>query len=477
MRRRSLALALLAVAAPNHRSIAQQTRAALARGTLAITNVAVIPMASDTVLRDATVLVHDGRIAAVGPSASTAIPPGTRRIDGRGRYLLPGLADMHAHLYADEPSPDSVAPYELGVYLANGVTAARLMIGTPAQLRLRRDVEAGRVLGPQLWSASPQLTGRPATNARVVTTPDEARAAVREAVDAGYDFVKLTTFITVPVYDAVVEEAKRRGIRVIGHVDAQVGLARAFAAGQQIEHLDNYLESVLADSAPMKTSVSDRGVFQPRNWESIDYIDDRKVAEIAGATARARVWSTPTLTMFKTAFGIRVSDDEIRARPDFAVMPPAFRAMYLRGRDRYWSNAPSETRRRRWVETRNRLVKAIHDSGGKILAGSDTPEWLLTYGWTLHRELESLVEAGLTPYEALVTATRNPAEYLGEAAQWGTIERGKRADLVLLSANPLQDIRHTMRIEGVAIGGRWLDDRERARLIALATEKLSAGER
>ena len=470
--RRTLLLSVAAFAASPLG--AQTTRAALARGAaFAITNVSVIPMTADLVLPGATVLVRDGRIVAVGPSRTVAVPAATRRIDGRGKYLIPGLADMHAHLYADESAPDSVAPYELGVFLANGVTAARLMIGTPAQLALRREVEAGRVLGPQLWSASPQLTGRPTTNARVVTTAEDARAAVAEVVAAGYDFVKLTTFITLPVYDAIVDEASRRGIRVVGHVDAQVGLARAFEAGQQIEHLDNYLESVLADTAPMKGSVSDRGVFQPKNWESLDYVDDAKVARIAGATARANVWSTPTLTMFKTAFGIRLSDEEIRGRPDFAVMPPAFRAMYLRGRDRYWANAPSEERRRRWVDIRNRLVKAIHDSGGRIMAGSDTPEWLLTYGWTLHRELESLVAAGLSPYEALVAGTRNPAEYLRASADWGTIEPGKRADLVLLSANPLADIRNTTRIEGVSIGGRWLDAGERARLIDAARSAVS----
>src|SRR5688500_12638289 len=233
--------------------LAQATRGALHPGTWAITGVTVIPMTSDTLLRNATVLVRDGRIAEVGPAARVRVPAGAGRIDGRGRFLIPGLADMHTHLHSDDAVPDSVAPWELGVMLANGITAARLMIGTPEHLVLRREVQAGRIEGPQLWVASPQFAGRPSDNGRVVDTPEAARAAVDEIADAGYDFIKLTLHITRPVYDAITEAAKRRGIRVVGHVALQVGVARAIEAGQQIEHLDGYFETVLADSAPMRT--------------------------------------------------------------------------------------------------------------------------------------------------------------------------------------------------------------------------------
>jgi hypothetical protein len=251
-----------------------------------------------------------------------------------------------------------------------------------------------------------------------------------------------------------------------------VGVARALAAGQHIEHLDNYLESVLADSAPTRESVSDLGVFYPKRWASLDYVDDAKVERIAGATARARVWTTPTLTMFKQAFGLGQTDEDIRSRPDWGMMPASVRDLYLRARKSYWAKAPSEGRRTRWVGVRNRLVKAIADSGGHIMAGSDTPEWFLGYGFTLHRELESLVEAGLTPWQALAAATRSPAEFLHALAQWGTIEPGKRADLVLVSADPLADIHNTTRIEGVAVGGRWLARAELDRLVATATRRL-----
>ncbi len=445
---------------------------AAGQATFAITDVAVVPMTADTVLTGTTVVVREGRIVAVAPSRSEKLPAGARRIDGSGKYLIPGLADMHTHLYSDGETPDSVAPHELGVMVANGVTVARLMIGTPEHLALRRDVAEGRIIGPRLWVASPQFTGEPGDNARVVTTPEEARAAVREVKAAGYDFVKLTTEISVPVYEAIVSEGRRQGIRIIGHVDPRVGVRRALEAGQQIEHLDNYLETVLADSAPMRTSVSNYGLFKPSNWESLDYIDDAKVQQIAEATVRAGVFSTPTLTIFNTAFAKGETDAVMRSRPDWAMIPPKIRALYLGARTKYWKTAATEERRRRYVETRNRITKVIADKGGKLLAGSDTPEWLMAYGWTLHRELEHFVEAGLTPYQALETATRNPAEFLGETKEWGTIEPGKRADLVLVTGNPLENIRNTAKIEAVSVGGRWVPRAELERMIAMASERL-----
>ena len=452
---------------------AQASRSALAPGTWAINGVTVIPMTAEPVIRDATVLVVDGRITAVGPTRSIRVPSGARRIDGRGKFLIPGLADMHTHLYADDEVPDSVAPSELGVMVANGVTATRLMIGTPEHLALRRDIEAGRIAGPQLWISSPQFSGRRQdSNKMLVTTPDEARAAVREVAEAGYDFIKLTLNITPEVYEAVVAEAGQRNIRIVGHVDARVGVPRALAAGQHVEHLDNYMETVLADSAPSRASVSDIGVFRPANWATIDYVDDRKVEWLAGLTARSRTFTTPTLSMFRSSFAEGIPDSVIRRRPDWDLITPPVRSLYLRGRDRYWANPPAAERRARYVAVRNRMVKAIADSGGTIMAGSDTPEWFNVYGFALHRELEALVGAGLTPLQALAAATVNPAAFLGAGAEWGTVQPGRRADLVLLDANPLEDIRNTTRIQGVSLGGRWFTRPELQSMIQTAARRL-----
>lgn len=445
----------------------------VASEALAITHVEVITMADGRRLPDATVVVRGGRIAAVGPAASIPVPAGARQIDGRGRYLIPGLADMHGHLFADDWVADSVAPYELGVYLAHGVTTLRLQIGTPQHLVLRRQVQAGELAGPRLWVSSPMLSGDSARNTLLARTPDQGRAAVRTAHQAGYDLVKLTTNITPDVYDAIVAEARGLGIRVTGHVDPRVGVARALAAGQQIEHFDNYMESVLADSAPSRVSVSDVGAYRVANWNSLLHVDMRKVEALAGATARAGVYVTPTWGFFQSWFARAITIEDVRARPDFALVPPAMRAPYERAFARYWANPPSEELRARYIAIRNRMIRALADSGGRIMAGSDGPGGLQVYGWMMHRELEALVAAGLSPAEALHAATVAPAEYLGVVAEQGTIEVGKRADLVLLARDPLADIRNTTAIVGVGSGGRWFTERDLQGMVEAARLRLN----
>ncbi|MEO5799753.1 MAG: amidohydrolase family protein, partial [Gemmatimonadales bacterium] len=364
---------------------------------------------------------------------------------------------MHSHLYADEWVADSVGRYELGVYLANGVTTARMMIGTPLHQTLRKAIEAGGIAGPQLWIASPEFSGQKQLHGRLVTTPDEARRAVREVADSGFDFIKVTTDITLPVYDAIVSEAALRHIRVVGHVDPRVGVAHALQSGQQIEHLDNYMESVLADSAPSRNSVSDVGAYRVANWATLDYVDNAKVEAIAGATARAGGYVTPTLAFFRLWFATPTTDEAFRARPDYAQIPPAMRDLYARSHNALWRNPPSEARRAHYIAVRNRMVRAIIDSGGHIMAGSDGPGGLMGYGWTLHRELEMLVDAGLSPWQALQAATTVPAAFLHAEREWGQIAPGQRADLVVLDADPLADIRNTTQIRSVVVGGRWFE--------------------
>lgn len=433
------------------------------QGTVAFIGVNVIPMDSERVLTDQTVIVREGIIAEIGRRDKVKVPKGAIKIDGRGKFLIPGLTDMHAHLLSDEHLPDSLAGDELKIMVANGVTTIRLMIGTPEHLTLRKQSAAGEIVAPTIYAASPQFSGRPIGdpfNGYVVKTGEEARAAVRRAKADGYDFIKLTFFITREVYDAAVDEAVRQNILVIGHVDRQVGLKRAFEARQQIEHLDGFFEAMIPPEAKLPGSTSGVYVWQPRAWESLDVLDEKQIPVLAAESVKANPFSCPTLTFLKSSFGTGSTDEQVKARAGYRFYPAKMREEMDQPRKRFWEKPPAAERRAKYVDYRNRITKAIYDAGGKILAGSDSPDWLLLYGFTLHTEMKNLTEAGLSNYAALEAATRNPAEFFDVLGSGGTIEKGKRADLVLLNASPLDNISNTENRAGVMLKGKWYPQSE-----------------
>jgi imidazolonepropionase-like amidohydrolase len=429
--------------------------------TTAFVGVNVIPLDRERVLQNQTVIVRDGVIAEIGDARRVKVPKGARRIDAAGKYLIPGLSDMHVHLFSDDEFPDALAEDELKIMVANGVTTIRLMMGTPEQLVLRARSARGEILAPTIYAASPQFIGRASGNAYVVTTEREARERVRQAKRDGYDYLKMTTNLKPEVYEAIVDEARQQKIGVVGHADSRsIGLSRALRAGQQIEHLDSYLEALLPDNMLAQGSVSDVYIYRPKSWESLDVLDESRIPDIARATVKSNPFSTPTLTLFKYTFGIGRTEEAIKAQPDIRFYPQKTIDFWLGVNKKYWATAATAERRARYVALRNKITKAIHDAGGKIMAGSDTPEWLQLYGYTLHRELRTLSEAGLSNYAVLVSATRNPAEFFGTLKTTGTIEKGKRADLLLLDANPLENIANTERRSGVMVKGRWLTQTE-----------------
>lgn len=421
----------------------------------AFVDVSVVPMDRERVLRGQTVLVHSGLIAEMG--SDVEVPPGARRIDGRGRYLVPGLMDMHTHLLSDgDHYPDSIAVDELRVMVANGVTTIRLMIGTKEQLILRERSAKGEIAAPTIYAASPHLTGREQGNNFVCKTEEEARSAVRQSKQAGYDFIKITTFLDGSVYEAAVEEAAKIGIRVVGHADSRtVGLDRALKAKQQIEHLDAYMEALLRDDAPMKGSVSDFNIYRVENWASLDYVDESKIPDLAKRTVAANPFVDPTQHFMKNAFGLPRPIESIRNQPDFKFYPKAVQDEYIDFTNRNPVNQVPVEKRARWIAIRDKMIVAIHDAGGKIMAGSDSPEFLFLYGFSMHRELRALREAGLSNYAVLAAATRNPSEFFGTLDKVGTIAKGMRADLLLLESNPLEDITATERRVGVMLKGTY----------------------
>ena len=426
--------------------------------TTAFVGVNVIPMDRERVIPNQTVIVRNGTITEIGDTAKVKVPRDAVTVDGKGKYLVPGLVDMHTHLLSDSDEyPDSIAPDELRVMVANGVTTVRFMIGTPELLKLRERSAAQEIAAPTIYVASPHLTGRKQGNDFVVTNPDEAREAVRKSRAAGYDFIKVTTFVPSLIYEAAVEEAAKQNIRVVGHADSRfVGVERAWKAGQQIEHLDGYMELLLKADSPIKGSVSDLYIYNPANWASFDHMDESKIPEIARKTVASNPFVDPTHHFMKNSFGRLRTEEEIRAQPDFKFYPPKVQQQWLDfyKRNRFITTVPLE-KRARWVELREKLIKAIYDAGGKLMAGSDTPEFLWLYGFGIHHELKALKDSGISNYAVLAAGTRNAHEFFGTIDKAGTVQKGKRADLILLNANPLDDISATKNRSGVMLKGKW----------------------
>jgi imidazolonepropionase-like amidohydrolase len=417
--------------------------ATAAEATLAFVDVTVIPDGTRAVPGQ-TVLVAGGRIVAVGPAADTAVPGGARRIEGKGRFLMAGLADMHLHLPAGAGGLDDAAGQTLALQLANGVTTARALIAAPGSLALRERVARGEVDGPRLLVAAPSL------NKGSVKDAADVRAQVRAARAAGYDVLKTHGGLSREVYDALVEEARAQDLRLSGHVTPEVGLPAALAAGQQVEHLDGYLAELLPEGDPARAQYLMLEVREP-----VFRMDAGRLPALARRTREAGVWNTPTLSLFAILAG--AGDlPALEARPELRYAPAAARAKWRQALTTPELLAAPAEGKRRYAELRREAVRQLHAAGAGLLVGSDSPQLFNVPGFALHREMEELAAAGLPPSAVLVAATHAAARYLGEEQDWGRVAVGQRADLLLLKADPLADVRHTRDPEGVLVAGRWL---------------------
>ncbi|HEX7091001.1 MAG TPA: amidohydrolase family protein [Longimicrobiales bacterium] len=417
----------------------------------------VVPMDRERVIENQTVIVRDGRIAEVGPAGQVRVPAGALRIEAAGKYLLPGLAEMHGHI------PGGRAPREyiddvLFLFVANGVTTVRGMQGHPRQLGLRDSVMQGLTLGPTLVLASPALSGQS------VRTVEDARRLVREYHRAGYDLLKVHEGLSPEIYDAIAETARELGIPFGGHVSDLVGLHAALAAGQvTIDHLDNYILAAERDDSPLRDAMP-----QERARQLPFHLDEAKIPELAAATRRAGAWVVPTMPLWEVLQGASEPAEALLQRPELKYVPPQPVQRWADAVRRIQERTDRDAARAH-IAFRKRMLKALADAGVGILLGSDAPQIFNVPGFSIHREMRAMVEAGLTPYQVLESGTRNVALYLGTPDEFGTVAPGRRADLILLEANPLEDVGNVARRAGVMVRGRWLPESEiQARLARIA---------
>lgn len=421
--------------------------------TVAFTHVTVIPMDRERTLGDHTVIVRGDRIVEVGPSARVRLPNGATEVNAQGKFLIPGLAEMHAHIPSGNVPPE-FTDRVLALYVLNGVTTVRGMLGSPMHLELRAKAARGEIFSPTIYTTGPSFNGGS------VTSPEVGMQMVRDQKAAGYDLLKIHPGILQPAYDSIAATATRLGIPFAGHVPAAVGVRRAIEVKQaSIDHLDGYLEAMIAAD---KRATAPASAWFGSNI--VPLLDWSLLAPLARATVANNVWVVPTETIMESqSIG---NLDEMLAWPEMRYWPENIRTQ--------WTNNLRNFRQQNWtmeggqafVAARRRLMRELHDAGVKFLLGSDAPQVWNVPGFSIHREMRQMNAAGLTPFQILVSGTRNVGEYFGASKEFGTIEAGKRADLVLLDADPLRDIASTTAISGVMLRGRWIDKAERDRRLA-----------
>ena len=421
---------------------------------VAFVGVNVVPMDRERVLENQTVVVRDGRIAEIGPAAKTKVPEGALRVEARGKFLMPGLAEMHGHL-PHPNTPPAVADSILFLFVANGVTTVRGMFGFPNHVALRDRAARGEILSPTLYVAGPALSGQS------VQSPAAADALVREHKQAGYDLLKVHEGLSREAYDRIVATANEVKIPFGGHVADAVGLAHALKSRQSsVEHMDGYLEALEADDSPIRDADP-----QTRAQKILEHLDVRKLPALASATRDAGVWVTPTQALWQTFFSTEPTET-FRQRPELKYVPPQMVEGWVKQRANMQQQpGPTPAEAARVVSLRDRILKALADAGAPLLLGSDAPQLFSVPGFSLQREMQAMAKAGLTPYQILESGTRNPARYWNAEQEFGTVQVGRRADLVLLDADPLKDVSNVARRSGVMLRGRWLPETELRRTL------------
>ena len=474
--RKLFLLLLAALVLVPYLSPAQQT------SQLAITHVTVIDATGRPPLAEQTVLIDGGRIAAIGSTAKIKIPKRARSIDATGKFLLPGFWDMHVHIAGINADPSWSKQVLLPLLLANGITGVRDMGGDlEALLSWQRDIESGALLGPHIVAAGPFLTGsgRRTSEQYPVANAEAARAAVDDLKKRGANFIKIISMPSRDAFFALADECKKQNISFAGHLPFEIGAQEASDAGMHsIEHL---LYSAFALSFSSKEAELRPRLVQAETngdsvaWEQIAHEADatyspEKAAAVIQTLKKNGTWVTPTLISLDiTSHPENWKIDD----PLLTFVPPAMAKEWRESFD-----DAQMKRRAAWLARQAsndwKLAGELHHAGVSLLVGSDSLDPFVFPGDSFHRELAELVRAGFTPMEALQAATRGAAQFLGREKEFGTVEPGHAADLVLLSANPVENIANTQKVWAVIRRGGYYDRTALDGMLARAREAAAA---
>lgn len=453
--------------------VAQANATAQAQ-TLVFTHATVIDMTGAPPKSDMTVIVVGHRIAALGKTGKLRVPKKAHVIDATGKYLIPGLWDMHVHVFNNVSQRDP-NEYYFPLFIANGVTSVREMwtkLDKMPQIRLWRKQftdKPGTI--PRFAAVGTLVDGPPMTwpNSDIVSTAEEARLMVRKITASGIDFVKVYSNLSREAYFAIADEAKKLGISFVGHVPYEIVVSEASDAGQRsIEHLTGTNQDCATFVPAMNKALADAiAKGSPERVlieKALEKCDAEKAFALYKRFAKNGTWEVPTFPLL-----LRRSGDPALLEQDARLkyIPALERESWKRFRTarQEWTSQQSAVGQKDQVRTLE-LVRTMHSAGVEFMAGSDVGNEYIYAGFSLHDDLAMFVRAGFTPMEALQTATLNPAKFLGMLDSLGTIEKGKFADLVLLEANPLEDISYTQRINAVIVNGRYLPKETLQKMLA-----------
>ncbi|HYE54325.1 MAG TPA: amidohydrolase family protein [Chitinophagaceae bacterium] len=407
-------------------------------------SVNIIPMDKEGIVRNQTVVVKDGRIIAIGDAKKIRHSNNAILIDAQGKYLIPGLAEMHAHV----PPIDDIEPMKevLLLFAARGVTTIRGMLGHKRHLELRSKIQSGEITGPRFYTSGPSFNGQSVTSAQ------KGAEMVREQKAAGYDFLKLHPGLTKETFAAVANTAKEVNIPFAGHVSYDVGVWRAIDAGYAtIDHLDGFIESLVPGIENI--SEQDNGIF---GLFSAGKADTTRIQPLMNALRKNNIWVVPTQALAERWFAPSKSAEALRNEPEMIYISTNTLNNWVNAKNNLLNNPKyNAASTERFIKLRRQLIKACQQNKVGLLLGSDAPQVFDVPGFSVHHELKYMVDAGLTPYEALSTGTRNVGKFYNNP-NMGVIKVNALADLVLLNGNPLEDINQTKNIEGVMLNGKWL---------------------